>query len=236
MILEQIVFYWSGTHVACLPFLPLFLPSLNTVDLQYTLSFRCTAKRFSLFTYIVFFSRFFFPISVQFSCSVVSDSLWPHDLQHVKLLCPSPTPGACSNSCPSSWWCHPTISSSVIPFSSPLQSFPASGSFPISQFFASGGQRIGSSALASVLLVNIWDWFPLGLTGWISLQSKGLSRVFSNTTVSKASILWHSAFFIVQLSHPHMTTGKTITSTRSTFAGKIIGCNTRLSIVPSTIY
>ena len=123
--------------------------------------------------------------SVQFRCSVVSDSLWPHGLQHVRLPCPLPTPGACSNSWPSSQWCHPSISSSVIPFSSCLQSFPALGSFPMSQFWASGGQSIGVSALASVLPMNIQDWFPLGWTGWISLQSKGLSRVFSNTTVPK---------------------------------------------------
>ena len=116
---------------------------------------------------------------VQFSCSVMSDSLWPHGLQHARLPCPSPTPRACSNSRPSSWWCHPTISSSVVPFSSHLHSFPASGSFPVSQFFASGGQSIGASA--SVLPMNIQDWCPLGWTGLISLQSKGLSRVFSNT-------------------------------------------------------
>ena len=121
----------------------------------------------------------------QFSHSVVSDSLRPHGLQHARLPCPSPTPRACSNSCPSSWWCHSTISSSVIPFSSCLQSFPASGSFPMSQFFASGGPSIGVSASASVLPVNIQDWFPLALTGLISLQSKGLSRVFSNTAVQK---------------------------------------------------
>ena len=104
-------------------------------------------------------------------------------LQHARLPCPSWTPRACSNSCPSSWWCHPTISSSVVPLFSCLQSFPASGFFPMSQLFTSGGQSIGASA--SVLLVNIKDWFPLGLTGWISLQSKGLSRVFSNSTVQK---------------------------------------------------
>ena len=121
----------------------------------------------------------------QFICLVMSDSLRPHGLQHARLPCPSPTPGACSNSCPSSPWCHPTISSSVIPFSSRLQSFPASGSFPMSQFFISGGQSIGVSASASVLPMNIQGWFPLGLTGWISLQSKGFSRVFSNTTVQK---------------------------------------------------
>ena len=115
----------------------------------------------------------------------MSDSFWLHGLQHARLPCPSPTPEACSNSCPLSWWYHPTISSSVISFSSCLQSCPASGSFPISQFFASGGQSIGASASASVLLMNIQDWLPLGLTSLISLQSKGLSRVFSNTTVQK---------------------------------------------------
>ena len=121
----------------------------------------------------------------QFSCSIVSDSLWPHGLQNSKLPCPSPTPRAGSNSCPSSRWCHPTISSSVVPFSSYLQSFPASGSFQVSQLFASGGQSIGASASASVLPMDTQDWFPLGLPGWISLQSKGLSRVFSNTTDQK---------------------------------------------------
>ena len=110
------------------------------------------------------------------SHSVMSDSLQPHGLQHIRPPCPSPTPGAYSNSCPLHRWCHPTISSSLVPFSSCLQSFPASGSFPMSQFFASGGQRIGVSASASVLAMNIQDWFSLGLTGWISFQSKGLSK------------------------------------------------------------
>ena len=122
---------------------------------------------------------------VQFSHSVVSDSLWPHGLQHTRLPCPSPTRVACSNSCLSNQWCHPTMSSSVVPFSSCFQSFPASGSFPMSQFFTSGGQSIGVSASASVLPVNIQDLFPLGWTGFISLQSKGLSRVFSSTMVRK---------------------------------------------------
>ena len=122
---------------------------------------------------------------VQFSHSVMSDSLQPHRLQHARLPCPSPSPKAYSNSCPLSWWCHPTISSSVVPFSSCLQSFPASGSFPLSQFFATGGQSIGASASASVLPMNIQDWFPLGLTGLISLQSKRLSRVFFSTTIQK---------------------------------------------------
>ena len=108
--------------------------------------------------------------SVQFSRSIMSSSLWPHGLQHARLPCPSPTPKACSNSCPSSQWCHPTITSRVIPFSSHLQSFPASGSFPMNQFFTSGGQNIGVSASASVLPMTIQDWFPLGWTGWISLQ------------------------------------------------------------------
>ena len=116
--------------------------------------------------------------SAQFSCSVVSDSLQPHGLQHTRLPCPSPTDGVYSNSCPLSRWCHPTISSSVIPFSSSLQSFPASRSFPVSQFFTSGGQSIGVSASTSVLPLNIQDWFPLGWTDWISSWSKGLSRVF----------------------------------------------------------
>ena len=113
----------------------------------------------------------------------MSNSLQPLGLQHARLPCPSPTPGAYSNTCPSSQWCHPTISSSVIPFSSHLQSFPASGSFPMSQLFPSGGQSIGASASASFLPINIQDWFPSGWTGWTSLRSKGLSRVFSNTTV-----------------------------------------------------
>ena len=132
--------------------------------------------------------------SVQLSHSVVSDSLRPHEPQHARPHCPSPTPGACSNSCPSSWWCHPTISSSIILSSSCLQSFPASGTFPMSQFFAWGGPSIGVSASASVLPVKIQDWFPLERTDWISWQSKGLSRVFSNTTAQKHQ------FFGAQLS------------------------------------
>ena len=123
--------------------------------------------------------------SVQFSHSVMSDSLQPHGLQYARPPCPSPTPGAYSNSGPLSWWYHLTISSSVIPFSSRLQSLPASRSFQMSQFFTSGGQNIGVSASTSVLPMNIQDWLPLGWTGWISWQSKGLSRVFSNTTVQK---------------------------------------------------
>ena len=132
--------------------------------------------------------------SVQFSHSVVSYSLWPHGLQHARPPCPSPISRAYSNSCLLSQWCHPTILSSVIPFSFCLQSVPSSGSFQMSQFFTSGGQSIGVSALASVLTMNIQDWFPLGWTGWISLRSKELSRVFSCTTVQKHQ------FFGAQLS------------------------------------
>ena len=160
-----------------------------------------------------------FQDSVQFS-SV--ESLRPDGLQHTRLPYPSPTPRACSNSCPSSQWCHTTISSSVVPFSSCLQSFPASGSFLRSQVFASGGQSIGTSASASVLPMNIQDWFPLGWTGLISLQSKGLSQVFSNTTEFKRSILRHSAFFMVQLSHSYMTNGKTIALARRTLVGRVM--------------
>ena len=123
--------------------------------------------------------------SLQFSPSVMFDSMWPHGLQHAKFLCPS---------CPLGQWCHPTVSSSVTPFSSCLQSFPAAGAYPVSQFFTSGGQSIGVSASASVLPMNIQDWFPSGRTSWISLQSKGLSRVFSNTAVQKYQ------FFSAQLS------------------------------------
>ena len=142
-------------------------------------------------------------------CSVQSTAqscpaLRLHGLQHTRPPCPSPTPRVYSNSCPLSWWCHPTISSSVVPFSSRLQSFLASGSFPVSQFFASGGQSIGVSVSTPVLPMNIQDWFPLELTGWISLQSKGLSSLFQHHS-SKASILRHSAFFTVQLWHPYMT-------------------------------
>ena len=132
-------------------------------------------------------------VSVQFSHSVLSDSMQPSGLQHSRPPCPSPIPGIYQNSCPLSWWCHPTISSSVVPFSSHLQSFPASGSFLMSQFI-SGGQSIGDSASTSVLPMNTQDWSPWGWTGWISLQSKGLSRVFSNTTVQKHQ------FFSAQLS------------------------------------
>ena len=131
---------------------------------------------------------------VQFRHSVMFNSLQPDGLQHARLPCPSPTPRACSNSCPSSQWCHPATLSSFVPFFSCPQSFPASRSFPMSQFFTSGGQSIGVSASVSVLPMNIQNWFPLGLTGWLSLQSKGLSRIFFNTTVQKHQ------FFGAQLS------------------------------------
>ena len=158
--------------------------------------------------------------SVQFSRTVVSDSLQSHESQHVRPPCPSPTPGVYSNSCPSSRWCHPAISSSVVPFSSCPQSLPAWGSFPTSQLFTWGGQSIGVSASASVPPMNTQDWSPSGRTGWISLQSKGLSSLLQHHS-SKVSILQCSAFFTVQLSHPYMT-GKTIALTRRTFVGKVM--------------
>ena len=160
--------------------------------------------------------------SVQFSCSVVSDSLWPHGLQHARPPSPSTTPGVYSNSCPLSWWCHPTISSSVVPFFNHPQSFPASGSSQMSQFFASGGESIEVLVSASVLPMNIQEWFPLEWTGWISLQPKGLSRVFSNTTVQK------HRFFSAQLSSQsksHIHTWlleKPLALTRWTFVGKVM--------------
>ena len=137
------------------------------------------------------------------SVSVVSDSLQPHGLQHDRLPCPSPAPRVYPNSCPLSWWCHPTISSSVIPFFC-LWSFPASGSFQMSQFFTSGCQSIGVSASTLVLPMSIQDWFLLGLTGWISLQSKGLSRVFSNTTVQKHQFFGAQLSLWMSDSHIHI--------------------------------
>ena len=149
----------------------------------------------------------------------MSNSLQPHESQHARPPCPSPTPRVYSNSCPSTRWCHPAISSSVIPFSSCLQSLPVSGSFPMSQLFTSGGQSIGVSASASVLPMNTQDWSSLGWTGWIFLQSKGLSGVFSNTIVQKHQ------FFCAQLSlqsksHIHTRPYKTIAVTRWTFVHK----------------
>ena len=149
----------------------------------------CWATREALRSTSVQFS------SVQFSHSVLSHSLRPHGLQHTRPPCPSPTPGACSNTRPSSQWCHPTISFSVIPFSFCLQSFPASGSFQMSQLFAPGGQSFGESASASVLPMNIQGWFPLGLISLISLQSKGLSRVFFSTTIRKHQFFSTQPFY-----------------------------------------
>ena len=156
--------------------------------------------------------------SVQLIHSVMSNSLWPHGLQHARPPCPSPSPRAYSNSCPSSWWFHPTILSSVILFSSRLQSFSAPGSFLMSCLFAAGGQSIGASASVSVLPMNIQDWFPLGLTGLISLLSKGLSRVFSSPTVQshQFSFLYGPTLISV---HDY---GKTIALTRQTLVGKVM--------------
>ena len=146
----------------------------------------------------------------------MSNYLPPHGLKHARLPCPSPTPRACLNSRPSRWWRHPTISSSVIPFSSCLQSFPASGSFPINQFFTLGGQSIRVSASASVLPVNIQDWFPLGLTGFISMQSNKLSRFFKTINSSAFSFLYGPQF------NPYMTTEKIIAMTKWTFISKVM--------------
>ena len=147
-----------------------------------------------MYTFYFYFCIHYTFSSVEFSHSAMSNSLWPHEPQHARPPCPSPTPGVHPNPCPLTRWCHPTISSSVISFSTCLQSFPASGSFQMNQFFASGGQSFGVSASTSVLPMNTQDWSPLGWTGWISLQSKRLSRVFSNTTVQKHQ------FFSPQLS------------------------------------
>ena len=160
----------------------------------------------------------------------MSDLSWPHELQNARTPCSSPTPGVHSNSFPSSRWCHPTISFSVIPFSSCPQSFPASESFPMSWIFPSGGQSVGASASASVLPMNIQGWFPLGLSGFISFQSKGLLKSLPLHHNLKASILLCSAFLMVQLSHPYMTTGKSSslirwtrwTLTRRTFVGTVM--------------
>ena len=153
------------------------------------------------------------------SCPTLRD---PMDCSMPGHLPPLPTPGVHPNSCPLSRWCYPTISSSVISFSSCPQSFPASGSFQMSQLSTSGGQSIGASASASVLPMNTQDWSPLRWTGWIFLQSKGLSRVFFNTTVQKNQFFQCSAFFVVQLSYPYRITGKTIALTRQTFVGKVM--------------
>ena len=157
----------------------------------------------------------FVQVQVQFSGSLMSNSLQPHGLQHTRPPCPSPTPRVYSNSCPLNWWCH---APSVVPFSC-LQSFPASVYFQMSQLFTSGGKSIGISASTSILLKNTQDWSPLEWTGWISLQAKGLSKV-SPTPQFKNINFWSSAFFLVQLSHPYMTTGKIIALIRWTFVAK----------------
>ena len=160
-----------------------------------------------------------------FSCSGMSYSLWPHELQHARLPCPSLSPRVCSNSYPLSWWCHPTNSSSVTPFSSCPPSFlempPATGSFPISQFFASGGQSIGASASASVLPLNIQDWFPLGLTGLISLHSKGLSSLLQHHSLKASVLLWLSLPYSPTVISIHGY-WKTKAFTRWTFVGKVM--------------
>ena len=159
--------------------------------------------------------------SIQFSpVTQPCQTLWSHGLQHARLPCPSLSPSTCSNSCPLSWWCHPTVSSSVIPLSSSLQSFPTSGSFPMSQLFPSGGQSIGVSA--SVLLINIQGWFLLGLTGFDLLAVQGTLKSLFQHHDWKASIFRCSAFFMVQLSHSYMTTGKIIALTRWTFVVKVM--------------
>ena len=151
----------------------------------------------------------------------MSDTLQTHGLQHARLPCPSPTPGACSNSCPLSWWCHPVISSSINCFSSCLQSFPASGSFPLSQFFASGGQRIGVSASASVLPINIQNWFPWGWTGWISLQSRDSQESSPTLQFKSINSLVLSYLYSPTLTS-YMTTGKSIVLTRQNFVSKVM--------------
>ena len=157
-----------------------------------------------------------------FSHSVMSNSLQPHGLKHARLSCPSLSPRLCSNSCPLSQWCHPTISSSVIPFSFCLHSFPVSGFFPLSWLLASGGKRIGASASASVLPMTIQGWFPLELTGLISLLSKGLTRVFSCTTIQKHQFFGTQSSLWSNYHNLYMTTGKTIALTIRTFISKVL--------------
>ena len=157
---------------------------------------------FKLFLFTLFLCGIFFCFLVSVQLLSCVWLLWPHGLQHARIPCSSPTPWACSNSCPLSWWCHPTTLSFVVPFSFYLQSFPSSGYFPRSQFIPSGGQSTGSSASASVHPMNIQDWFPLGWTGFISLQAMGLSRVFSNTTVQKHQF-FHAQLSLWSNSHIH---------------------------------
>ena len=186
-VVSTIMFWWQTSSVLQMAYYSLYPQMVDSWDRKqlYLSSYKDTNTVYTMT--LISWPQF---SSVQFSRSVVFNSLWPREPQHGRPPCPSPTPRVHPNPCQSSWWCHPTISSSVVPFSSCPQSFPVSGSFPMSQLFASGGQSIGVSAStsASVLPMNIQDWFPLGWTGWISLQSKGLSRVFSNTTVQKHHI------------------------------------------------
>ena len=180
-------------------------------------------RRLAITSFLLLIIQLVRPLSsVQLSRSVVSNSLWPHKSQHGRPPCPSPTPRVYSNSCPSSQWCHPAISSSVSPFSSCPQSLPPSESFPMSQLFAWVGQSTGVSASASILPMNTQDWSPLGWTCWISLQSKGRSKSLLQHHSSKASVFQCSAFFTVQISHPYMTNRKTIALTRQTFVGKVM--------------
>ena len=183
------IYKWNYSKMCAIILTPFFTTYLITninSDLNYGQSIDITPKR-PVIPYKI--------SSVQFSRSVVSDSLQPHELQHARPPYPSPTSRLYPNPCPLSWWCHPTISSSVVPFSSCLQSFPTSGSFQKSQLFASGGQSIEVSASTSVLPMNTQDWSPLGWTGWISLQSKGLSRAFSNSTVQKHQFFCYRLLF-----------------------------------------
>ena len=182
---------WLSNQSVYLPGMRITIIQVNS-GFSYTLiyfifkiNFICINFKIYFSLFIIILIRFLAVTLFLFSPSVMSNSLWPHGLQHTRLPCPSTSPGASSNSSPLSQWCHPMISSSVIPFSSCLQSFPASESFLLSWLFTSGGQTIGASTSASLLPVNIQDWFSLGLIGLIFLQSKGLSRVFSNTTVQK---------------------------------------------------
>ena len=214
--------YWVGdtiepSHLLLPPSSPAFNPSQHKGLFQWVGSLHQVAKVLGSSSPSVPPKNQF--SSVTQSCPVLCipmDCSMPGFPVHHQL------PELCSNSCPPSRWCYPTISSSVIPFSFCLQSFPGSGSFLRSQFFMSGDQSIGVSASTSVLPMNIQDWFPLGLTGWISLQSKGLSKSLLQHHSSKASILRCSTFFIVQLAHPYMTTGKTRALTRRTFVGKVM--------------
>ena len=191
---RQILNLWTSRKVRCSHF---WFDFLTTIKLR-----AASMKDNWSGRYVKYFILLISSVS-QFRSSVMSDYLWPHESQHTRPPRPSPTPGVYSNSCPSSQWCHPAISSSVVPFSSCSQSLPASGSFPTSQLFAWGGQNIELSASASVLPVNTQDLFPSGWTGRLTLQSKGLSRVFSNTTVQKHQFLAFSFLHSTTLTSIH---------------------------------